>query len=396
MSLKILQLCLRVPFAENDGGTKAMMAMANGLIECGHEVHMLALNTSKHYVPEQTIDKELKAKFNYKAVDVENDISIGKALANLFSSKPFHVSRFYHHEVNVALNKLLFEVDFDLVLLESLFTTPYLPTIKKANVPAVLRSHNVEHHLWQRVTKNTRNPLKKAYLQLQTNRLKKYEKERSAACHSIAAISPVDADIYKSWGINKPIGHVPYSVQTDDDFSPKIDIAEPIKMGFIGSMDWMPNQEGVRWFVKEIWPKLTVQFPTLECHIAGRAMPKDLVAKSAGNLMLSGYVNDVQAFTEQQTIMLAPLLAGGGVRIKVLEAMSMGKPVLATPIGYEGINAQNGQQIMAFKTADDVANHLVKAQQNAQYLANIGKGGFQLVKDTYNAKTANQELLKLL
>lgn len=391
-SKTILQLCLRVPFPERDGGTMAMSSLAEGLRREGHHVHMLALNTSKHYVPLNSLSADVKKSFHLKAVDVENSLSVIGALTNLLNGKPYHVSRFDHAEFRTVLKQVLGETSFDLVIFESIFMAPYLDTVQQWNIPCFLRSHNVEYTVWERIVANTNNPAKRWYLNLQKNRLKKYEILLTKQFHKIAAISEVDESTYRKWGLAEKTFTVPFGIDVESASFNDGPLGE-LKIGFLGTMSWLPNQEGIKWFVQNIWPEVAKTYPNIQCHIAGYEMPTSLIERSEGNLLIEGPQEDAKSFLNECQIVMAPLLSGGGVRIKILEAMAIGKPVIATPIGFEGIPAENRKNVMKFENAKEFLEHLAVIQEHPSYLHSIGEGGHQLIKTHFNKQEAAKRLI---
>lgn len=388
----ILQLCLRVPFPERDGGTMAMCSLAEGLKREGHRVHMLALNTSKHYVDLSSIPVEVRNDYHLQAVDVKNDLSISGALINLVNGKPYHVSRFDHQAFRKALELLLEENSYDLVVFESIFMAPYLGSVKVKKIPCFLRSHNVEYSVWERIVANTANPIKRWYLNLQKNRLKDYETRLTNQFDRVAAISQVDEDTYGRWGLAKISFTVPFGIDAQTislDQLPK----HELKIGFLGTMSWLPNLEGIKWFLQHIWPEVAQIYPQLTCAIAGYEMPASLIEKSEGNLSIQGPQSDAKSFLKDCNIIMAPLLSGGGVRIKILEAMAMGKAVMATPVGVEGIPAENRKSVMKFENATEFLEHLATINDRPKYLSSIAEGGHELIKTHFNKQKAARRLV---
>ncbi len=387
--MNILQLCLRFPFPPVDGGTMAMASTAKGLKHIKANLVIGALNTSKHFANAQQV-KKAQQEFNIHAFEINNTITPLNTLSNLFSAKAFHVSRFYSGQVEAQIKQLLLENDFDAVVFESLFTAPYLDVVKKhSKAKTILRSHNIEYRIWERVCQQTKNLLKKQYLSIQVNRLKKYELETTAKFDLIAAISQIDLDFYKKCGHDKksfflPFGLEPSPIKTSD-------IQSELKIGHLGSMDWIPNQEGIRWFLKEVLP--LVQSKNISYHFAGRHMPLDIQNFNAKGVNIYGEVDSATGFLENLDLVIVPLQSGSGVRIKVLESMASGLPVLATKMGYEGINAQNEVSILEANTAQEFATTIDKVANGQVDLNEISKKALYVIEKEHSPIKAAQLLV---
>ncbi|MBL7775228.1 MAG: glycosyltransferase, partial [Saprospiraceae bacterium] len=339
--MKILQLCKKFPFPLKDGESIAVAYLARAFDALGCPVSLLAMNTSKHWFDPAHLPPELNGYQAVYTVDIDNRIRPGAALLNLFSRRSFHIERFENETFALRLAEILQNETFDVVQLETLYLAPYIPIIRRHSKALIaLRAHNVEHEIWERVAANS-NFLKKWYLRTITPRLKKFEENQLNACDLLVGISERDVQQFRQLGLQKPAITVPIGLDCRDytpDFS---SYNRPLSLSFIGSLDWMPNLEGLRWFLQEVWkPLLAAQFPQLELHIAGRNTPDWLRALGLPRVHVHGEVPDAAGFINQHSILVVPLLSGGGMRAKILEGMALGKVVLSTSLGLEGIAAR--------------------------------------------------------
>ncbi|MGB0429128.1 MAG: hypothetical protein ACPGLV_01550, partial [Bacteroidia bacterium] len=210
--MKILQLCLRFPFPPVDGGTMAMVSTAKGLTAVGAELTIAALNTTKHWANTAKVN-EVSKQYNIHALPIDNRITPLNTILNLLGNEAFHVSRFFDRNVEFKIIELLKANNYDAVVFESLFMSPYLNVVKQySKAVTVLRSHNIEYRIWERVCHQTQNILKRKYLSVQVQRLKKYELELTAQYDLIAAISQVDLDFYKNQGLSKKSFYLPFGL----------------------------------------------------------------------------------------------------------------------------------------------------------------------------------------
>jgi len=354
--LRILQLCHKFPYPLKDGGAIAVTYLAKAYAALGHEVCLLSMNTSKHWFDVAGLPPDFNHYTAIHTVFVQNNIRPLPALFNLFfSEKSYHVARFESVEFAEKLAALLQSESFDVVQLESVFLAPYLPVIR-ANAPGakvVLRAHNVEHEIWERVA--AKAPLLQSwYLRQITPRLKKYELEQINHCDLVVGISPRDVERFKNLGLTKPATVCPIGLDCRDYQPDNRSFQRPLSLSFIGSLDWMPNQEGLRWFLDELWqPLLAPNFPELTFHIAGRTAPRWLQTLNMERVVFHGEVPDAAAFLNQHSVMVVPLLSGGGMRAKILEGMALGKVVLSTRLGMEGIEATDRRECLLAEQATE-------------------------------------------
>ncbi|MFY0673959.1 MAG: glycosyltransferase [Bacteroidia bacterium] len=380
--MKILQLCLRFPFPPVDGGGMAMASTAKGLKKIGVDLHIAALNTTKHFATEQSV-KTAQREFKISAFKIDNRITPKNTLLNLLSGKAFHVTRFYNKNVAKQIAEILKHNNFDAVVFESLFMAPYLNLVKEvSHAKTILRSHNIEYQIWERVSSETNNWVKKKYLKLQAKRLKKYEETITPKFDLIAAISPNDLNSYRKMGLGSKAFYLPFGIDAKP-MAEKFEKSE-FKIGHIGSMDWIPNQEGIRWFLKNVWPLINKE--QLTCEFAGRHMPKDIVEASGHPLKVIGEVEHSEEFLKSLDLLIVPLRSGSGVRIKVLESMAMGVPIVATKIGFEGIGVKNKESIIEANSAAEFADAINKAKQNQKKLDLMAQNAGEYLSNNHSPK----------
>jgi glycosyltransferase involved in cell wall biosynthesis len=390
--MKILQLCLRFPFPPVDGGSMAMASTAKGLKQIGVDLVIAALNTSKHLASEKVI-KKAKEDFKIEALYIDNRITPINTLLNLFEGKAFHVTRFYNKDVAAQIEDILKSNDFDAVVFESLFMAPYLGLVQKlSKAKTVLRSHNIEYQIWERVSEETNNWVKKRYLQLQTKRLKLYEESVSPRFDLVAAISPNDLEAYIKMGLGSKAFYLPFGIENTAERNREVNTT--FKIGHIGSMDWIPNQEGLRWFLKDVWPLVNKE--NLTCEFAGRHMPSDIEKAQDDNLKVLGEVESSKEFLKGLDLLIVPLRSGSGVRIKVLESMAMGVPILATSVGYEGIGAKHNESIIEANSKSEFADAINKAKNGAFNLKVITQNAQQYLAEKHSPSATAQLLVKTI
>jgi len=219
--------------------------------------------------------------------------------------------------------------------------------------PLVLRAHNVEHTIWQMLAGRESNPLKRMYLRHMAARLQKFERRYLPQFDAVAAITEDDARRLRALGCPEPVVFIPAGVnltrfQPDSQIRPR-----PRSLFVIASLNWLPNLEGLEWLLREVWPTLHAELPDVELHIAGSGTPAHLLAPRTDGVFVHGFVESAPDFMQQYELMLVPLLSGGGMRIKIIEGMALGKAVLSTTLGAEGIAVRDGHDILLRDSAAD-------------------------------------------
>ena len=329
-----------------------MHDVAAGLVRAGHRVTLLAINTPKHRQPANAL-AHLGPNLRLVLVDVDTDISAGKALKNLlFSRQPYNVERFISPAVGERLLEILRSEKVDIVQMEGTFVAWYAELLGRRHwaglrvPPLVLRAHNVENTIWHMLARREGNPLKRLFLRTMAARLEAFERRYLPQFDAVAAITEADADRLRALHCPEPVVFIPAGVELERVQTNPAVRPRPRTVFMIGSLDWLPNQEGVEWLLHEVWPAFHAEFPEVELHIAGRNAPAHLLGLKAANVHMHGFVESAPAFMQQYELMLVPLLSGGGMRVKIIEGMALGKAIVSTSLGAEGIAVRDGHDIV--------------------------------------------------
>lgn len=392
--MKILQLCKKFPFPLKDGESIAVTYMARAFQELGCNTTLLAMNTSKHRFEAGKLPTELGHYDAVHTVDVDNRIRPLAALSNLFSDRSYHVERFESQAFADKLTEILHNDWFDVVQLETLYLAPYIPLIRQHSSAIVaLRAHNVEHEIWERVAANS-NPLKKWYLQTITPRLKKFEQDNLNRCDLLVGITERDVEHFRALGLKKPAVVTPIGLDCRDYLADSGSFERPLSLAFIGSLDWMPNLEGLKWFLEKVWkPLLAPSFPELTFHIAGRNTPPWVRRLRLPRVHVHGEVPDAVDFINRHSVLVVPLLAGSGMRAKILEAMALGKVVLSTPIGMEGIAARHLQEALVAESPEAFYSAVNLCYAQGADLVRIGQRAQVFCADNFDNLEIARKLL---
>ena len=390
--MKILLLCNKPPYPASEGGPMAMNSIVTGLLEAGHQVKILAVNSEKYHVKESDIPEEYKKQTGIELIDVDLTVKPMNAFLNLFTRKSYHVERFISEEFKAKLAEVLKKEQYDVVQLEMLYMAPYVGTIREhSKAMIVLRAHNMEHKIWERIAKETKSPLKRWYINHLAKTLKEYELNALETVDGVAAITRKDAALFRKY-CSKPVIDIPYGVYPEQ-FTPKSEIEGTPKFYHIGSMNWMPNEEGIRWFIDEVLPKTVEKVPNFVYHLAGRSMPEWLTTLKDPHIDVVGEVPDAKEFVTNHDVAIVPLLSGSGIRIKIIGSMALGKTVITTRVGAEGILYDEEVNIIIAENKAKMVEAIRSLNENPNAAVRIGQAARKLVEETYDNRKIIARLL---
>ncbi len=368
-----------------------MNNLIEGLISAGHRVKVLALNTNKYHVDVDQIPAEYREKTGIQFAYIDLSVKPVPAFLNLFTKKSYHVERFISRDFEKQLVDILDSEPYDIVQIELLYMSPYLQTIRKhSKAKIILRAHNIEHLIWERLTASESNPVKRFYLNHLATTLKNYELKVIGEYDGIVPITQKDGHFF-STHTDTPV--CPVSFGIDLSKLEEVDNKEPEHAAFhIGAMNWLPNEEGIRWLLEKVWPLVKEKEPDLPLYLAGRHMPSWIQSKPDQKLYVPGEVPDAYEFIRSKSISVAPLLSGSGIRIKIIESMAMGRAVISTTIGAEGINYTQGENMVIADSPEAFASAMVDLYSHPEKAMEIGKNARQLVSEQH----ATKEIIKRL
>ncbi len=379
-----------------DGESLAMTTLAASLVEAGATVSLLGMNPSRQ---KKIFDQRDFKDSPFEQVDivpVDNGIYVKDAFSNLFSSDSYHIARFVSKAYEKKLIEVLQASDVDIIQLETIYLAAYIPVIRKySNAKIVLRSHNVEYEIWERIALNTKNPIKRWYVSLLQRRLKRFEQDCFKQYDSVLFISPKDAEFYNAAGFQGDSITIPIGINAENyhpDYS-SFD-SNPLSISFIGSLDWMPNTEGLDWFLDEIWPVVIREVPKAKLYVAGRNAPEKLLKKKIKGVAILGEVKDAKAFINEHPLMIVPLLSGSGMRVKILEGMALGRCIFTTSIGLEGIHARHGEEVLVADSPTDFASLLVGKLLQSKGNIQVGCNAERFISDEFDSNAIGRKLLE--
>ncbi len=383
--MKILILSKKFPYPPKEGEPIAIANLSKAYFKLGCEVSLLVLNTSKHYFNIADFPKSENHYTNIWLVDTNNNITISGAINCLVTRNSYLLSRFKSIEFEEKLKEILEQNQYDIVQLETIYMAHYIPHIRKYSKARIsIRTHNVEHLIWERVAQLTNNPIKKYYLKYENRFLKNFEINRLHLVDIIVSITKPDLDYFENLGVQKKSVVAPVGFNMNDYVIPPDSHNSNSSIAFIGALDWMPNQHGIIWFLEKVWPTLSSKIPALTLHIAGKNTPDWLKSKSSERVIVHGEVADAKAFLSEHPILIAPLFSGSGIKIKVLEGLALGRAVITTDIGAEGIAAMPDKEIVIANSPSEFIEKLYSVLVTPRQIKSLGKNGREFIRQNYD------------
>lgn len=265
---------------------------------------------------------------------------------NAVSSLPYAVARYEVPALRDRLRALCATGDVDVVVCD--FLAPSINVPSDLGVPVVLFQHNVEAMIWERHAEVAVHPVKKAYMASQWRRMKRFEAAECRRFDSVVAVSAQDADYFRrEYGVRRT-ADVPTGVDTDFFQPGDPGLRRDGAMVFVGSMDWLPNEDGILWFAETMLPRIRAAVPHATLAIVGRNPTARVQAlhDPANGVTVTGSVPDVRPHLASASVCIVPLRVGGGTRLKIYEGMAMGLPTVSTAIGAEGLPVTDGEHLL--------------------------------------------------
>ena len=320
------------------------------------------------------------------------------AALHLVDPLPYAVGKYRSAAYRRRLEQLLAEQRFDLIVCDFLFPAVNLP--KQLPCPAVMFTHNVESEIWRRHAENQRGAAGRFLYGAQYQRMLRYEGRTLARFDGVLAVSDADRETFSRLypgAIKRPVHVVPTGVDTDyfapaaiSDHQSAVSNSELI---FTGSMDWLPNEDAMQFFCRDVLPLIRVEEPDVRLTIVGRT-PTPAVRKLAedAGVRVTGRVDDVRPYMKDAAVYIVPLRIGGGTRLKIFEAMAMGKAVVSTTVGAEGLPVTHGEHLMIADEPNTFARAVVHLIRDVERRRQIEAAARALVVERYDWSAVAGEL----
>lgn len=392
--MRILIFTHRVPFPQNGGYQIVVCNTIRGLVNLGHQVSLVALNAKKNHQDISQDDKDLLSKINYRAYEIDINVSVIDVAINLFSKTSFNIDKYYDQEFEKLLIGELRKTAYDIIQFEGLMVSLYLSAVRKhSKAKIIYRAHNIENQIWQRLSEQKSDPFKKSYLKLHAKRIKNYELQQLNNFDAIGVFTSQDKSTLLEYGTKIPIEILPVGLNMDH-YKPDYNKTEVPSLFFLGSLDWLPNREGIEWFLKNFHKDLTDGDLRVHFYVAGNDIPDRFDDYDVmGKIFIQGKVDNALEFMNSKSIMIVPLLSGGGMRVKIVEGMAMQKCIISTTLGAEGINFEDGVNIIIANNQEQFYDAIKLCITDEQYCQNIGLNARKLVEGKHDLNKVTKNLV---
>ena len=304
-------------------------------------------------------------------------------LFNLASPLPYAIKKYESGEMRKQIIERSNNQTIDVVICD--FLAPAINVPRSLPCPSILFQHNVEAMIWKRHFEVQGNALKKTYLRGQWRKMEKFEKETCRRFDAVIAVSVEDRDqMREEYGVNA-VFEVPTGVDTEFFTPSGKENIDPYNVVFTGSMDWLPNEDAIRYYTEQILPIVRRSIPNATLTVVGRNPYPSLLELSRQDpaIIVTGRVDDVRPYMERAAAYVVPLRIGGGTRLKIFEAMAMEKPIVSTTIGAEGLPVTDGRELRIADTPETFAASVVELLTNAEAARKLGQEAARVVREKF-------------
>jgi sugar transferase (PEP-CTERM/EpsH1 system associated) len=301
----------------------------------------------------------------------------------LSSPLPYTVSKFCKPEVAQRLLQLVGETQPDVIVCDFVVAAQSIPW--NLPIPKIVFTHNVEAAIWRHHYKVAENPFWKLLSWREYRAMERFERDCLKRANHVLTVSDHDRDIFSKVIDPSRITVIPTGVDVEY-FRPSPDREQLTTLVFSGAMDWMPNEDAMVYFIKRIWPRIRMQIPNASLCVVGRNPSRALLELAASHqgIEITGIVEDIRPFVHRAAVYVVPLRIGGGTRLKIFEAMAMGKAVVSTTIGAEGLPVHPGQDILISDDPEEFADTTIRLLGDPVRREELGRTARELVNRTYS------------
>jgi sugar transferase (PEP-CTERM/EpsH1 system associated) len=298
----------------------------------------------------------------------------------LAAGRPFTIDKYIQPVVRRRYAELLAAETFDLVVCDFIAPAPVIDW--RTPPPKILFTHNVEAQVWERHRKVVSNPAVKLACRLESRALERVERRYAALADYILTVSENDRAAFARYADPGRISVIPTGVDTEY-FQPVPGPRQPDTTVFTGAMDWMPNEDGVAYYVEKIFPLVRREIPGALFWAVGRQPTRRLQALASESVAVTGAVDDIRPYLGKAAVCVVPLRSGSGTRIKIFEAMAMGKAVVSTTLGAEGLPVRHGENIILADDPADFARQVAALLRDPERCERLGRAARDLVERNY-------------
>jgi len=362
--------------------------------------HEVSLFTFYPPTPDDTHDqlRQIFSQVHCVPITIPQQRGAGEYVAyakNILSGRPYSATKYCRPHITDLLRKHLLAESYDVIICDFLLTAPVIPW----DLPGtkVLFTHNVETQIWERQFQVARNPVWRAVCYREFQTMRRMELHYLRLSDHVLAVSETDRNFFARFVDPSKISVIPTGVDTEY-FRPAEEEAQPNTIVFTGSMDWLANEDGILYFMREILPRIRQEIPDTTLCVVGRRPSKKLIqaAHEFRGVEVTGTVKDIRPYVAKASLYVVPLLVGGGTRLKIFEAMALGKAIISTSIGAEGLPGVSGKHLLLSDQPEDFARRAIELLRDPQRRNELGQCARRLVELDYSWQSVGNSLSKVI
>lgn len=374
----ILTLTHMYPYPVTDGGKIVTYNTLKYLKKNGVENILLTFANS-------SMQSKLDDIAEVHIIEKNTSNKVSEAIKNLISPMPYNMYKYKDYRVIKEIDCILENKKIDIIYIDHLHMAIYAKYIKQKypNIPLVIRQHNVETTIMERFYKNQTNLIIKLYSYIQFLKLKNYESKIVENFELALMLTDDDNKRMKQMCKEVKTKTIPAGVDVNR-YMPNNQKCEKNSIVFLGAMNWLPNEDGILWFVENIFNNILRIKKDTKLYIVGKNPTQKIKELDDKNIKVTGFVDDDRDYIAKASVFIVPLRIGGGMRIKILNAMSMGKCIVSTTIGAEGINAENGKEIYIEDDIEQICKKIIYSMEHTDTSDKIGQAAREKILKEYS------------
>jgi polysaccharide biosynthesis protein PslH len=370
-------------FPPTDGGAISMANITKYMAMRGHE--MVVATFAK---PGETVPDDARSFCTCHPVYASTSHSVMKIIHSYRTGTPYIIEKYQSDAMASLLDDLVRKERFDCIHVDYLMMAPYAVALKKKyGIPIMLRQHDFETTMLERFAESEQNNFLRIFIRSEYHRMKRYEPAICAEFDLCTMITSKDESRLRALTDAVNVMTIPAGMEL-----PEI-VPAPVKntIFFISTLTWKPNIDGFFWFYKEVLPLINARVPDVRVVVAGKGNSPEFSSLKDPQVEMVGFVEDVAPWYAQAEVGIVPLFAGSGMRIKLLEMMAFGKPVVATPIGAEGIHVDDGENVFIAEDRVSFAERIIELLNSAELRQRIGANARRRVQTEYSWESVAEQ-----
>lgn len=379
--MKILMISIELPYPPTSGGRMKSWNMLKYLAD-RHETSLACIiKYGRQDIA--SFEKNINLKYFLFEESTNNVRSAGNLLRSYLAGVPINVYRNSQQQLADKIAALAGE--FDVILVDHFESAQFIPSTYRGKI--AFHAHNATYLMWERFTRSDATLPYRIATAFETRRIKRYERELCNRADIVFA-SPNDIDDLVAIGADRQRCRETYHLGDDSQLAlPDMVYEETLKqLLYVGTLNWEANIDGLQWFFSDVWPKIYAADPDITLKIVGKNPDPSLIsaAKNLENIEFTGFVDDLEPLFKQSRLFLAPLRFGSGIKVKVLNAMCRGIPVITTDVGAEGLDVRSGEHLMITNTAAQMSDSIITLMDDRSLWQHLADHSRQIIRDKYN------------